>query len=870
MADIDSWLASQPLWLKEAAYRIRESGEITARERKELLALCKAEAEGVVEQSGREAVLRWDQGFGRPRRSRPRTTAGDGSLRLAAIENVVGINALASGNTLDFGQKPLSVVYGGNGAGKSGYMRILKHACDARVRGKLLPDVFAPTDETRRCTIRFAENGESSTVDWTPDAGPVDALRPVAIFDHACESVYVDEEHETVYEPPDLRLLRTLVEVCDHVREALATEQRATRSPLRRTPPEYADTNANQWVAALDTSVSEEHIVSRCAWTEADELRLNQLNRRLWEADPRRTAASLRGRADELRALKRQLAEAWLRLSADSLGELEEARERALSNRHAAYEEADEARRESPFEGVGSSSWRELWEAARRYSETEAYPGSDFPVVAEDSHCVLCQQQLDAATVGRMTALGALIEGEAPREAIRAERKANEIASRLPALPGSEAVPAILDRAGIGNEEERSLVVRDFDELTRRLAVFHDVDRGVILREQLRPQVERRGGGREAVALMLDRLLAETEAELSTSERDARGLDHDRLNGERRELAAQRWLAEQIDAVRQEVERLKTVETLERAKKLAGTVKLSRRASKLSAQLVTNAFEKRFRSELEHLGASRLQLEIKRVRTTKGRVKHRLVLRSETDHEAGAILSEGEKRIASLAACVADFLAEERNVPFVFDDPMSSLDLEHEKRVADRLVRLATERQVIVFTHRLPFVIALNDAARDLGLTNRVGSLERAEWGAGIPGGPPLEAQKPKKALNMLAGERLSAVRKAVEERRLDDVRSRTAELCRDLRIVLENIVEKEILADVVGRFRRAVTTQGKLAKVAKVEHPDCDFIDKMMAKYSRHVHSQPGESPVPLPEADEIGADLARLIEWLAEFSKR
>src|SRR5262249_31372904 len=47
-----------------------------------------------------------------------------------------------------------------------------------------------------------------------------------------------------------------------------------------------------------------------------------------------------------------------------------------------------------PLPGVGSSPWRALWEAARRFSEEHAYRGQAFPVLDEDRRCVLCQQTL--------------------------------------------------------------------------------------------------------------------------------------------------------------------------------------------------------------------------------------------------------------------------------------------------------------------------------------------------------------------------------------------------------------------------------------------------------------------------------------------
>lgn len=74
------------------------------------------------------------------------------------------------------------------------------------------------------------------------------------------------------------------------------------------------------------------------------------------------------------------------------------------------------------------------------------------------------------------------------------------------------------------------------------------------------------------------------------------------------------------------------------------------------------------------------------------------------------ILSEGETRIVALAAFLADITGSNQVAPFIFDDPISSLDQDFEERVVARLVELAQTRQVIIFTHRLSLV-ALLDAA---------------------------------------------------------------------------------------------------------------------------------------------------------------
>jgi hypothetical protein len=52
-------------------------------------------------------------------------------IQLVSIKNLERVNALAQKQSLPIGQTGLTVVDGQNGAGKSGYSRVLKQACRA-------------------------------------------------------------------------------------------------------------------------------------------------------------------------------------------------------------------------------------------------------------------------------------------------------------------------------------------------------------------------------------------------------------------------------------------------------------------------------------------------------------------------------------------------------------------------------------------------------------------------------------------------------------------------------------------------------------------------------------------------------------------
>ena len=88
------------------------------------------------------------------------------ALRIQSIGDVVGIDALKPRKPLQLGEKNLTVIYGANGSGKSGYARIITKASGARHGVELKPDVFKETPKSRQCTLNYLVSGEEKSVVW--------------------------------------------------------------------------------------------------------------------------------------------------------------------------------------------------------------------------------------------------------------------------------------------------------------------------------------------------------------------------------------------------------------------------------------------------------------------------------------------------------------------------------------------------------------------------------------------------------------------------------------------------------------------------------------------------------------------------------
>jgi hypothetical protein len=86
---------------------------------------------------------------------------------LMSIYHHRGVNALAGDQTLNFAPG-LTLVYGDNGAGKSGYIRILKGACHARGREAILGNVVSGSAPLAPVVaIKYAVGGEPAPREWT-------------------------------------------------------------------------------------------------------------------------------------------------------------------------------------------------------------------------------------------------------------------------------------------------------------------------------------------------------------------------------------------------------------------------------------------------------------------------------------------------------------------------------------------------------------------------------------------------------------------------------------------------------------------------------------------------------------------------------
>jgi len=847
--EIMDWLLTQPDWLQEAAERLLRQGNLGAGDLSDLCSMIKT-PEGRKNTNHRA----FDELFN--------FSETEGDVRISSLGEIGGIENLAPRQPLLMGNGNLVVIYGHNGSGKSGYTRILKKASGKPRAIPLKPNVFAAVPASQKCRIAYEIAGGKRDIEWDANGPDVVDLRAMDVFDSEEASHYLRNESTASYTPPVLGMFEALAWACDQAKAMLQTEQNALARALPTPPPAFSLTEPIQRYLALRPDITEANLETLLQWTEDDAKKLTDIAERLKVADPSVLAKkkrATRGQTDQLVEMLRTSAEAY---GEPNLAAIRSLRSSSASKRRIAMEAAKVA--SSKLDGVGGETWRRMWEAAREYSGS-AYPAALFPVT-EGARCVLCHQQIGPEAGNRLRDFEAFVQGKLEAEARAAESQYGRALESLPDIPSVGQIETMCEAAGLGTEEWKKYLSSVWESAANTKLAITSGEASVAA--QSFPDVSETLQNLLAYSVQLD-------AQAIQNEMDATGFDRTAATKQKTSLEAKQWVSQQAVAVRNEVERLRRIKAYDEWKSLANSRIVSTKAGAISEKAITMAYVRRFNNELRLLGAGRIKVELVKTKIEKGKVLHRLQLRAAQQRQPiDLVLSEGERRIISLAAFLADVTEKPYAAPFVFDDPISSLDHDFEWSVACRLAELAKERQVLVFTHRLSLYGAIDDAARKQGDDWRKKHLNLLciESYSGTSGHPVPQAVWNSKtgAANNILLDRLGAAKKAGEAGGGESYRALAQGICSDFRKLLERTVEDDLLNEVVKRHRRSVTTDNRIGVLHLISPEDCQMIDDLMTKYSCYEHSQSHEVPIFIPEEQELRADIESLRDWRKEFSER
>lgn len=835
--DLLEWINQMPLWFRKAVVLYHHNNVITEADIKKLADLCLVD-DSDYKVEGINLINHGDkEGF-----------------TIKSIDSVTGVNALASRKPLEFGKKGITVVYGLNGAGKSGYIRIFKMISGAKYREDIKNNIYESNIVSPMATITLT-NETGKDVSYECDLkkpGEHKELRDIDIFDTKISNAYVNEAKEATYEPWIFGMLSTLAEVASRVRTELKSRENGYIIKDYSFPDNLIGTEQYKKILNISYKSKIEEFPSE--WSDDEEEKLVELRTK---SQLEMVQSKIKQLESEQRAIK-SLHNYFVSFKEyfdqkQTFISLKNEWDKSVSEKKAAELLFSKNASNLDAESVGLDSWKKLWMYARQYTESNEYLSSNSILVKKGGKCPLCLQKIESEEeYKRISTIDAYVNGKV-NEQEKIAKKAFESKIKMNCLIQSqEALSLLIESAGMNEREE------DFYNVNNELQNYLDFI------SDSKEKYDGRIVDLSSILNLLDNKLSITNISIQELQQLMEVKEQSAIKSQLDSFEAQKALVENYSIIESNIASLKKKYNLQQAEKKTSTNRITAKSKELAQEMITAEYIKRFDAELKDLTQNDIQVKLSQQRGGSGRIPYKVVLNDASGKQISPqdILSEGENRVTALAAFFAESSGRSENTPLIVDDPISSLDYLYESKVINRLVKASLSRQVIVFTHRISMVVGIADKAKEYGVDYKEISLKSNKLVKGVPADYSDIGTKAKGQLNALIDQKLRKLK--LMDDFSEEYNILFHNICQDFRNIVEKSVEDVLLNEVVKRFRKDIQTKNRLEKLADITIEDCQMFDRLMTRYSYYDHSMSDETPLIELSVDELEADLVELQTWI------
>jgi energy-coupling factor transporter ATP-binding protein EcfA2 len=795
----------------------------------------------------------------------PKGKSASAPVRLLELRHATNLNAIVQDTPLTFAPQGLTIVYGDNGSGKSGYARVIKKLVRARHTEQILTDIFSDIGLDDPTVEAVCQIGDQQVPVRLPHENLPDAAR-IGFFDEACSNLYVTSESDVTYRPTSLFVLDGLIHTCDLSRVEIERRLATNSAEQKGLPVLPADSRARAFLESLTAGTTCEDVKNACEFSAEDEAGLSRVTSeelRLRATDApkekqrlQKVAGSLTALADHISACDRALGIAASEDAENKCGELS-------VRKSAAQLASAQSFQSEPLTGVGTEAWRSLWASARRFSALSCGHDS-FPPKESDARCPLCQQPVGEQGLQRLARFDAFVRDETQRHLESATLVLQGLQQRVEGFePQSVNALRAIDDIRESYPDLAEACRATFEAYERRKAALLDAMGADVW---IPPTVEAPTWPPVDFTAMAE----EARRQAETIDAPAFDCALRAATSARVEYEARRNLSLAQANVAAEVTRLHARHRLEVAKIATNTQGISRKAAELAREHVTTIMRDRFTREADRLGLERVTLAD--VGGKKGALQHQPAFVAAIQNAPiPQVLSEGEQTALGLAGFFTEAHFDQSKSALVLDDPVSSLDHVRRARVATTLAAVAKERQVIVFSHDIAFVADIRLAATAAGVEICERSVARRP--SGQPGScsntHPWKAKDVSQRFQQLE-QHLAQIRREMNGWDTDHYERECAEWAGKLSETWERVVSSEIAGKLVDTGTQEVRPRmfRLLAQITPEDDRDFQSSYARCSRWARR-HDKSTSVNYVAPQLAELTAELTLARQWFERVRK-
>lgn len=845
--EIFDWMKRLPAWQQDAARRLYEKPDgLTDVDYQELVRLALKE-NGLASDEILESVP-MDL-------ARLQQNISDHTLVLKSLRSLQHVNKIDPSSKINFSSSGMTIVYGNNGTGKSGYARVFKKACFCRDVGKeVLSDV---NNEEEQCQVASATfdvvlNGVDTSIEWRNGTMSPE-LTNVSVFDLKSARIILDSEQEPRYIPYGLDILTELGSVVlPKVKQEIEGKWKTIDLSEDCFTVLQGTTTVGKVFANLERTTVED-VRSLGEWTEADSERDKYLSKFLADNNYQMRIKENKFATDRLSAIIAEVEAVSDALNDKKVGEWKQTFDKWKVAKEAEALAAQNLRSgESLLSGTGDEAWKLMFIKAQEFVSGTNRLDSKIIDLAK---CPLCQQEMSANARARVKRFAEYVSD---RVSVELQTCAKVKVAAIATID-EIVVDVVRIKANLDEIENLSTgAAKQYEQFVSTCAERKDAIQNAMLGLRVWNDVPSIDFD---IISTLHGVLAHLEYENAELQQTMAARNLELLKAEYDELRARYRLHQMLETVEGWFRKREFVSKLKSVSHNISTLNITTKCKVLAQEVVCKPLCSSIDAEFRELGISTKRLCPALVsKGKKGKLYNGFELNAVNRQPLSAVLSEGEQKVIAIASFLAELDVSGHNQAIVFDDPMTSLDHMRRNKIAHRLAKEALKRQVIVFSHEPVFVTSLINMCLDVGAENLVQTLTWNDngrlCGVVMPGMPWVhktyrtrisELRNVQAKLSKVVGE-------YANEAQTEEIRR----LYGRMRATIELVAQEVCLCGTVRRFEDEI----KMAKLTEVSPLDSQAVSDLYGLFGKcsdifegHDHASEANGSVPLP--NEICKDL-------------
>ena len=624
-------------------------------------------------------------------------------LLFTKLEGVEGVNALIEDQVIEFNPNA-TIIYGSNGSGKSGYVRLMKKVFYSKAPEEIIKNIYLENGH-KPVSAKFTFKSGSSNIQFNyPENAAEAAFQQFAIFDDKSVLRHLDQRNEFEFRPAGLSFFADFTEAIKRVELKLDTEIAHKQSENNFTYLFDGESEIKSAIQNLTAQTNITDLKKYLPYSKADKSERYEIEKKydellLASKNKDKEIITLENNKQHLISKKQQSENLNQYFDAEYLSQIQSSITECVNKEAVARAEGIENFKTSKIQGIGTTEWKNFIVAAEQFAKKQELEYGIYP--GNDDNCLLCQQPLSNDAQNLISNYWAFIKSVAEQNAKKAVVQLDLVKEgfeklNLDLFPAENALtlwltekhPQFLISLQQSLSDQKTLAVSLISDITSKTA-------------------NKRAGIKIDVS-EYDNIILTIDASIKTLREGEQSVELNKL------LKAKTYPAhkEKLELHLSKIEKyLSNQQWIAKAKRI-NWVQLKRNTTDwekyLSGKYFNQKYIDTFNKEcLELKGDFGITIDSK---SSHGRSNRQLLIKGNT---LSSILSEGEQKVIAIADFLSEMQLSEVNRGIIFDDPVNSLDEAWKSEIAHRLVKEASSKQVILFTHDLVFVSSLITACEE-------------------------------------------------------------------------------------------------------------------------------------------------------------